>query len=64
MAVASPDLKAGVAYYGGQPTEGVDKIKARLMLHYAGLDERVNAGIAGLRGGAEGGGRRLPALHV
>jgi carboxymethylenebutenolidase len=47
LAVASPDLKAGVAYYGGQPTEGVDKIKARLMLHYAGLDDRINAGIAG-----------------
>ena len=45
MAVASPDLKAGVPYYGGQPTEGVDKIKARLMLQYAGLDDRVNAGI-------------------
>jgi carboxymethylenebutenolidase len=46
MAVNSPDLKAGVAYYGGQPKEGVDKIKARMMLHYAGLDERINAGIA------------------
>ena len=45
MAVASPDLKAAVPYYGGQPTEGVDRIKARLMLHYAGLDDRVNAGI-------------------
>jgi carboxymethylenebutenolidase len=46
IAVNSPDLKAGVAYYGGQPKEGVDKIKARMMLHYAGLDERINAGIA------------------
>jgi carboxymethylenebutenolidase len=46
MAVNSPDLTAGVAYYGGQPKEGVDKIKARMMLHYAGLDERINAGIA------------------
>jgi carboxymethylenebutenolidase len=46
MAVNSADLKAGVAYYGGQPKEGVDKIKARMMLHYAGLDERINAGIA------------------
>lgn len=45
MAVASPDLKAGVPYYGGQPKEGVANIKAKLMLHYAGLDERVNAGI-------------------
>jgi carboxymethylenebutenolidase len=47
VAVASPDLDAGVAYYGGQPPAGqVPDIEARLMLHYAGLDERVNAGIA------------------
>jgi carboxymethylenebutenolidase len=38
-------LKAGVAYYGGQPKDGVEKIAAPLMLHYAGLDERINAGI-------------------
>jgi carboxymethylenebutenolidase len=46
MAVNSPDLKAAVPYYGNQPKEGVDKIKAKMMLHYAGLDERINAGIA------------------
>lgn len=47
MAVASPELVAGVAYYGGQPNaEDVPKIKAKLLLQYAGLDERVNAGIA------------------
>ncbi|WP_332688983.1 dienelactone hydrolase family protein [Devosia sp.] len=46
LAVASPDLAAAVAYYGGQPAaEGVPRIKARLMLHYAGLDDRINAGI-------------------
>jgi carboxymethylenebutenolidase len=46
MAVESPDLKAAVAYYGGQPrAEDVPRIKASLMLHYAGLDQRVNAGI-------------------
>jgi carboxymethylenebutenolidase len=46
MAVASPDLVAAVAYYGAQPkTEDVARIKAKLMLHYAGLDERINAGI-------------------
>lgn len=45
MAVASRDLKAAVAYYGAQPTAGIGQIKARLMLHYAGLDERINAGI-------------------
>ena len=47
LAVANPELDAGVAYYGGQPpADQVDRIEARLMLHYAGLDERVNAGIA------------------
>ena len=46
LAVGSPDLKAGVAYYGAQPNaEDVPKIKAALLLHYAGLDERINAGI-------------------
>lgn len=48
LAVAEPELAAGVAYYGMQPkAEDVAKIKAPLLLHYAGLDERINAGIAG-----------------
>jgi carboxymethylenebutenolidase len=47
LAVADPDLAAGVAYYGQQPAAAdVPKIKAKLMLHYAGLDERIDAGIA------------------
>ena len=46
LAVNSSTLNAAVAYYGGQPdTADVPKIKAKLMLHYAGMDERVNAGI-------------------
>jgi carboxymethylenebutenolidase len=46
MAAESPDLKAAVAYYGLQvPTAEVPGIHAPLLLHYAGLDERVNAGI-------------------
>lgn len=46
LAVASPDLVAAVPYYGMQPkAEDVPKIKAALMLHYAGLDDRTNAGI-------------------
>jgi carboxymethylenebutenolidase len=46
LAVNSESLNAAVAYYGGQPEAAeVPKIKARLMLHYAGMDERVNAGI-------------------
>jgi len=39
------DLAAAVPYYGGQAkTEDVPKIKARLLLHYAGLDTRINNG--------------------
>ena len=46
LAVGDQKLDAGVAYYGVQPkSEDVVKIKAPLLLHYAGLDDRVNAGI-------------------
>ena len=46
LAVNVPSLKAGVAFYGGQPNAAdVPKIKAAMQLHYAGLDKRVNAGI-------------------
>ncbi len=45
-AVAVPELGAAVAWYGGQPSaEDTAKIQAPLMLHYAELDERINAGI-------------------
>lgn len=46
VAVNSPDLEAAVPFYGRQPaSEDVPKIKASLLLHYAGLDERINKGI-------------------
>ncbi len=45
MAVRVPELMASVPFYGGQPAaEEVPNINAPLLLHYAGLDERVNAG--------------------
>lgn len=44
MAVRLPELAASVPFYGRQPQTGVDKIKAPLMLQYAGLDTRVNEG--------------------
>lgn len=45
MAVKVPDLKAAVPFYGGQPSaEEVPNINAPLLLHFGGLDERVNAG--------------------
>lgn len=45
MAVQIPDLQAAVPFYGGQPDSvDVPAIKASLLLHFAELDTRVNAG--------------------
>ncbi|HZK63345.1 MAG TPA: dienelactone hydrolase family protein, partial [Puia sp.] len=45
MAVKIPDLAAAVPFYGAQPAAAdVPKIKAPLLLHYAGLDNHVNEG--------------------
>jgi carboxymethylenebutenolidase len=46
VAVNSPDVQAAVPFYGRQPSpEDVPKIRASLLVHYAGDDERINAGI-------------------
>lgn len=46
LAVNIPNLNGAVAFYGAQPkAEDVPKIKSPLLLHYAGLDERIDAGI-------------------
>jgi carboxymethylenebutenolidase len=46
LAVHDPTLNAAVAYYGRQPDPtDAAKIKAPLLLHYAGLDNRINEGI-------------------
>lgn len=58
LAVNASDLAAGVAYYGMQPkAEDAAKIKAALLLHYAGLDERIDAGIDAYK-------KALDAAHV
>jgi carboxymethylenebutenolidase len=45
MAVRFSDLAAAVPFYGGQPgAADAAKIKAPLLLHYAALDERIDAG--------------------
>ncbi len=45
MAVRIPDLAAAVPFYGPQPSAAdTARIKAPLLIHYAGLDERLNAG--------------------
>ncbi len=45
LATRIPDLSAAVPFYGSQPSaEDAAKIKAPLLLHYAGADDRINAG--------------------
>jgi carboxymethylenebutenolidase len=45
LAVRIPDLAAAAPFYGMQPSaEDTAKIKAPLLIHYGGLDDRVNAG--------------------
>jgi carboxymethylenebutenolidase len=64
MAVASPQLSAGVAYYGAQPpADKVPSIHAALLLHYAGLDERINAGIPAFEAALKASNKRY-AIYV
>lgn len=64
LAAIEPNLVAGVAYYGGQiPAERVGSIKAALMLHYAGLDQRINAGIPAYKAALEAAGKSFE-IHM
>jgi carboxymethylenebutenolidase len=50
LAVNDPTLDAGVVYYGRAPDPAdAAKIKAPLLLHYAGMDERINEGVPAFR---------------
>ena len=45
LAVNYPEMNASVPFYGRQPpAEDVPNIRAPLLIHYAGLDERINGG--------------------
>lgn len=45
LAVAAPSLAAAVPFYGvAPPTADVPRIRATLLMHYAGNDPRINAG--------------------
>jgi carboxymethylenebutenolidase len=49
-----PGLAAGVSYYGSQvPADQVERIRTPLMLHYAGNDDRINAGIPAFKAALE-----------
>ena len=64
VAVLSPDLKAGVAYYGMQvPAAEVAAIRAPLLLHYAGLDQRTNAGIPAYEAALKAAGKQF-AIYI
>jgi carboxymethylenebutenolidase len=64
LAVAATSLDAGVAYYGRQAdAEGVERIVAPLLLHYAGEDARINAGIEAYRTALEAAGKSFE-IHV
>ncbi|HEY9454586.1 MAG TPA: dienelactone hydrolase family protein, partial [Bradyrhizobium sp.] len=64
VAVLAPHLKAGVAYYGAQPpAAAVKSIHAALLLHYAGLDQRINAGIAAYEAALKADGKTF-AIYV
>ena len=64
LAVAEPDLDAGVAYYGAQaPAADVPAIRAPLLLHYGGLDTRINAGIPAYEAALKAAGKTYE-LHV
>ena len=44
LAVRLPDLAAAVPFYGNHPAaEDAAKVKAPLLIHFAGVDERINA---------------------
>lgn len=64
VAILSPELKAGVAYYGSQPpADQVPSIRAALLLQYAGLDQRINAGIPAYEAALKAAGKRY-TVHV
>lgn len=64
LAAAAPDLAAGVAYYGRQAdAAAVPGIKAALLLHYAGQDERINAGIDAYKAALEAAGKDF-TIHI
>ncbi len=64
LVAAGTALAAGVPYYGRQlPADEVARISAPLCLHYAGLDQRINAGIDDYVKALEANGKSFE-LHV
>jgi carboxymethylenebutenolidase len=58
LAVNVPELLVAIPFYGRQPAiADVPKINATLQLHYAEMDERINAGIAAYEEALKNGGK-------
>lgn len=63
VATQVPELAVAVPFYGGAPAaEDVPRIKARLLIHYAGNDERVNASWPGYEAALKAAGVRYEAF--
>ena len=63
LAVAFPDLAASVPFYGRQPAAAdVAGIEAPLLIHYAGLDERINKGWPGYEAALQANGKAYEAF--
>jgi len=59
LACLSPQLQAAVVYYGPSPrAEQVSGIQAPLLLHYAGLDDRINQGVPAFEAALKSQGKR------
>lgn len=64
LATQVPELAAAVPFYGGQPPAAdVPGIRAPLLIHYAGNDERINAGWPAYEAALKAAGKRFEA-HV
>ncbi len=64
LAAAGTALAAAVAYYGmPRPPDQVPRITAPLLLHYAGLDDRINAGVPAFEEALKKNGKKYE-LHV
>ena len=64
LAVRLPELGAGAPFYGRAPDPAdVSKIQAPLLIHYAGLDERVNAGWPAYQEALDAAGKRY-TMHM
>lgn len=64
LAVAYADMACSVPFYGRQPSaDDVPAIQAPLLIHYGGLDERINAGWPAYRDALDANGKSY-AAHI